>query len=218
MVCWIMLCLPWIVNKLLVLLFHMVPLFQYLNRIIQKASTFGAYRQIFPKFDVVCALVNCSYYWLKSRVAFTEKGPAWWLAWSALHTSGMVKHGLTFLKLIGLLTPNCLGPRVGKSLYSVMKETGCYYRQGSLTFLYLNVSSSYLIFAKLCSVDPQKKKLSSVPFIYQERKSTLGQFYVCQGRWTLGSLGLGSVARSLGPSSLARLILCRRLGWREEKD
>lgn len=27
---------------------------------------------------------------------------------------------------------------------------------------------------KLCSVDPKKKKLSSVPFIYQGRKSTLG--------------------------------------------
>jgi hypothetical protein len=94
----------------------MVPLFLYLNRVIQKASTFGVHRQIFPKFDVVCALVNCRFLVIKSSVAFTEKRPACWLACSALHTSGKVKHGRTFLKLIGLLTPNCLGPRVGKSL------------------------------------------------------------------------------------------------------
>jgi hypothetical protein len=30
------------------------------------------------------------------------------LACSALHTSGMVKHGLTFHELIGLSTPNYL--------------------------------------------------------------------------------------------------------------
>jgi len=55
------------------------------------------------------ALVNCSYiYWLDLVLLSLKKGLADGLACSALHTSGMVKHGLTILELIGLSTLNYL--------------------------------------------------------------------------------------------------------------
>jgi len=65
--------LPRIVKKLPVLLFHTVPLFLYLNRIVQ--SKYWAYRPIFSKSEVVCTLR-----WLTAAilirfgVAFTKKG------------------------------------------------------------------------------------------------------------------------------------------------
>ena len=68
---------PRIVKKLPVLLFHTVPLFLYLNRIVQ--SKYWAYRPIFSKSEVVCTLR-----WLTAAilirfgVAFTKKGLGWW--------------------------------------------------------------------------------------------------------------------------------------------
>lgn len=68
---------PRIVNKLPVLLFHTVPLFLYLNIMVQ--SKYWAYRPIFSKSEVVCTLR-----WLTAAilirfgVAFTKKGLGWW--------------------------------------------------------------------------------------------------------------------------------------------